>query len=340
MRKGLLGIAVGLALAMAGGVSANPVYGPPAGGWDYVFGGDSALPGDAHSVNGWNALDGTWSHFNGSDAWDGTEIGTDRPGGASALTEGGTTFLRIQDTGDPRDYGFSGDPSNRKLYFGHDITAEGAPGNVLDQGVTISMRARVATDPPLDDLHPDGGGGVAAWPAKGDGYLIHDGGKGNFGIVQANGGTISFSLATAADVGMPWGGLIMNNLNGSAVTGDVDSGEPGSLNMLLLADPTAWHEFWITIQADVSGGGTHRVDILADGLLMPFTFHVTAGNGAEGDFGGVSYLALGAGSTGQAGALDVDYVAWKAGVSQPIPEPGVVGLVLFGLGALIWRRRK
>src|SRR5207249_728196 len=140
------------------------------------------------------------------------------------------------------------------------------------------------------------------YPAAGDGYQIHDGGKGNFGIKQASGGIISFSLATAAD-NASGAGLLMNNRNGTAVSGTVDSGEAGVTNLLAL-DPTRWHEYWITIRADTTGQGTHRVDIYLDGSLTPRTFFVTAGDGS--DYTGISYLAMGCGSTGQSGAFDVD----------------------------------
>ena len=57
------------------------------------------------------ALDGFWNHDNGSSEWDGTapgdpigaQPGGGRPGGVAIFTEGLDTFLRIQDTGDPRD---------------------------------------------------------------------------------------------------------------------------------------------------------------------------------------------------------------------------------------------
>ena len=330
----IIGVLASLALLAAGTASANPIYPDPAGGWTYVFTGDAAAAG----TGGFTALDGTWSQDNGSDSWDGTGIGVGAPpGGASALTEGSAGFLRMQDTGDPRDYAMP-DPSSRKLYFGHDIGAESAASTIVNDGVTISMRARVATGTPLDDRHPDGGGGIVPWPATGDGYLIHDGGKGSFGIKGSGTGIVSFSLATASDLGLPWGGLIMNNLNGSAVSGNVDTGEAGARNLLLLANPTDWHEFWITIKGDTSGGGTHRVDILADGLLAPFTFHVTAGDG--NDYSGSSYLALGLGNTGQSGAIDVDFFAYKSGAFMPIPEPGTVALMLLGLGGLLAARRR
>ncbi|MBN2270694.1 MAG: PEP-CTERM sorting domain-containing protein [Sedimentisphaerales bacterium] len=294
------------------------------GGIIYNYNGSADAPG---SGSVFDALDGTWSHNNGSDEWDGTGIGAGRPGGASSLTLGTDTFLRIQDTGDPRDYGMP-DPSNRKIYFGHDLTADGVSDTFLDDGITLAFRARLSTPPPLDDLHPDGGGGIVPFPAGGDGYLIHDGGKGSIGLHQNAGGTISFSLVTEADgQGMlNSGGLIMNNLNGSSVTGDVDSGETGTLNFLPLDDPTVWHDFIISIFA--GGMGTHVADISVDGGPS-VSFYLTAGSG--NDFDGISYLGIGQGSTGQSGAIDIDYVS-------VIPEPAT--LALLGLGGLMLRRRR
>ncbi len=302
-------------------------------GWTYLYDGNSDAPG---SGSAFDALDGTWSHDNGSDEWDGTGIGTGSPGGAQSIDG----YLRIQETGDPRDHGFSDPGSNRKLYFGHDITAEGAAGNVLDAGVTLSFRARVATGDPLDQTHPDGGDPPSAWPAGGDGYVIHDNGKGPFGIKQADGGIVSFGLALDVEdsTSFAGGGLVMNNLNGAAVSGDVDwQGDDAGTQNILALDPTAWHEFWITIAA--GGSGTHVVDIYADGSLSPTTFEVTAGSGD--DFGGIGYIAMGAGSTPQHGAMDVDFMAWAPGVIQPqVPEPSTALLGVFALTGLAFARRR
>jgi len=290
----------------------------------YTYDGSADAPGSGASFD---ALDGTWSHDNGSDAWDGTRIGMGSPGGAMSLTEGAATFLRIQETGDPRDYGMP-DPSNRKVYLGHNLSADGVSDTFLDDGITLAFRARLSTSDPLDMLHPDGGGGPGVWPAGGDGYLIHDGGKGSIGLRQNASGVISFSLVTQADGegALNSGGLIMNNLNGNAVTGDVDSGEAGTLNFLEF-DPTAWHDFKIDIMA--GGSGTHIVGISLDGA-PGINFEVTAGSG--NDFDGISYLAIGQGSTGQSGAIDIDYVS-------VIPEP--MTLTLLGLGAFgVIRRRR
>jgi hypothetical protein len=298
-----------LVLVVLGGGpdAAAQVYSPPTGGWTYIFTGEAAAGGADFT-----ALDGTWNHANGSDEWDESDIGGGSPGGVSGgLTDGSTTYIRMQDTGDPRDYGFADPGSNRKYYFGHDITAEGASDTILDEGVTLSFRTRIATGDPLDEAHPDGGSATVPWPTAGDGYGIHDGGKSSFSIHQNAGGTISFALANETD-GEAGSVLRMNSLNGTAPSAAVDTGE-GTANILSISDATDWHEFWITIQS--GGAGTHQVRVFNDGGGVPTVFDVTAGDG--NDFTGIRYIATGLGSTGQAGAIDVDFFAWKAGLFDP-----------------------
>lgn len=252
-----------------------------------------------------DALDGTFSHDNGSDEWDGSAIGEGRPGGAMVIDG---TYLRMQETGDPRDHGLD-DPSNRKLYFGHDLSADGASGTLLDDGVTLYFRARVPTDGPLDDIHPNGGGAITPYPAGGDGYGLHSGGKGNIGIKESGGGIISFSLETeGADAGLQMPG---NHLD---------------------IDVTQWHDYYVTIEA--GGAGTHQVSIYVDGNGTPETFDVSADDGS--DYDGITYLALGMGSTGASGALDVDFVVVAPGVEAPggaaeVPLASAWGLGLLGL---------
>jgi len=291
--------------------------------WTYIYKGETA--GAAAGA----ALDGTWDHDNGSDQWDGTAIGAGRPGGVSALIDGDTKYIRLQDTGDPRDHGMGDPGSNRKIFFTHELTQDGlnqaiADSILSDVGITISFRARISTTPPLDDRHPDGGGAVTPWPAGGDGYAIHNGGKGCFGIHQEAGGdqTIGFALVLAGDEeGEPKiagrTGLVMNNLNGTTPTGAVDQqgNDAGTLNLLDIADPTVWHEFWITIEPDTSGGGTHKVTIWYDGdIENASVFHVTAGNGGDESH---SYVSVGVGATQQSGAVDVDFYAYKEGIFNP-----------------------
>ena len=281
-------------LAPLGGGSG---YQEPAGGWTYRYDGDAVASADAA------ALDGTWNHDNGSDAWDASAIGEGRPGGVSLLDDGGDPFIRIQEPGDPRDYGFGDPGSNRKIYFGHDMTPDGVGGDFFTDGITLSFRAKIATGAPLDDQHPDGGGGIAPWPAEGLGYLGHDGGKGNVSISQNGLGTISFSMSLANETAGGVEGLNMNALNGTAPSGDVDPlGEEGISSNLFPVEDLAgdFHEFWITVQADTSGGGTHVVNAYVDGDTSPQTFHVTAGTGS--DFGH-NYIAVGGGATPQIGSV-------------------------------------
>ena len=324
------------AMLVVGTTQAGVSYLDPAGGWTYVYTGDQ-------SISTYNAcLDGTWHHYDagsgGSDAWDGSapgEVGVSpsapAPGGAGVFTDGDTTFLRLQDCGDPRDGGWS-DPSNRKITFAHNVTTEVSnAATILNDGVTLSFRARIPKAPPLDPLYPDGGSGPQAWTPSG--YNIHDDGYGVFGIKQgASGlGVVCFSLAMDTDEGDITGnGLMMNKRNGTAVTGNVDSYDSGGTeNTLTGFDPTEWHEFWIQIVGDTSGGGTHEVTIWMDGDVQnPQTFHVTAGNKHEDAGGGWSgYLVMSLGRTAIAGSQDVDFFGYKPGLHTPKParEPGVAG---------------
>ena len=172
-------------------------YPDPPGGWTYVLNGDQAVCGSG----AFDSLDGTWNRSNGSSEWDCSAIGGtiqsgNFPGGALAVTNGlnpaetNVTYLRIQDPGNPAQYsgatnnGCGGctiaNPANRKILFVHDMTAEGCPNTVLDDGLTITFRARIPTpgktSAPLDSLYPSGesSSGPQPYPADGDGIIIQD----------------------------------------------------------------------------------------------------------------------------------------------------------------------
>ena len=90
------------------------------------------------------SLDGILSHDNGSDQWDGSAIGGEfgdgnRPGGAMIIEEANVNYLRIQDTGDPRDYGYGDPGSNRKVYLGHDLTTDGYSDTIMDDGGNFEL---------------------------------------------------------------------------------------------------------------------------------------------------------------------------------------------------------
>ncbi|MBN2131203.1 MAG: hypothetical protein JW741_17010, partial [Sedimentisphaerales bacterium] len=240
------------------------------------------------------ALDDLWDHDNGSDAWDDSAPGEGSPGGVGPMVEEGVTFLRIQDTGDPRDYGMP-DPSNRKIYLTHRIPAS------LD-GAHVEIGIRVATGAGLDDLHPDGGTETSPWPEGGTGYHIRDNGKGMVGISDGE-QVISFSLAKAGEIaGVETDALVMNNLVGTEPSGDVDTGDAGVANVLAIDDATAWNDLVIDIVA--GGSGTHVVTVSVNGAPAQ-SFDVTSGTGTEENY---AYIAVGSSGTGPVTAFDVDYV--------------------------------
>lgn len=275
----------------------------PPGGWDSVYNGDVDP-----------SMDG-WDYDNGSDAWDGSTIGVGRPGGAGVFTDGDDAFLRIQDTGNP-----GNDPSNRKIFFTKDLTPVFSPGySPLTEGVTMYFRTRVATreSGPLDN-YSDG----RRWPPLGDGYALHNGGKSVIGIWdQLYGGIVSFAPSTSyvnTALGDFTGGegLVMNRLNGTFPSEEVDGDDTaGSANVLDVI-PQDWMDVWVTLEADSSGGGTHRADIYLNGETVPRTFHLTSGvNGDES----YTYAVMGLGATPETGAVDIDFFLVKEGVHLPLP---------------------
>jgi hypothetical protein len=155
-------------------------YLEPSGGWRYEYDGtfndaviDSGCVGGIcppgyGAANDTQALDGNWQHDQ-SDKWDGSgpgEIGPvpegDSPGGVAALVEGSTTYIRIQDAGNPElpGHGWIQGPqdpvnNNRRIFFGHRIETDGplASELVLDNGLTFSIRARIPNSGPIDNIY-------------------------------------------------------------------------------------------------------------------------------------------------------------------------------------------
>ncbi|MCL4786173.1 MAG: hypothetical protein KJ070_05175 [Verrucomicrobia bacterium] len=335
---------------------AQPAFPPPPSGWTYIYNGTQLTVGDPGT--GWTSLDGTWTHDNGSDEWDGSPIGGtfstggfgigNGPGGTILGTQGGVDYLRIQVTGDPRDYGYP-DPSNRKIYFGHNIGSDIDPikaQTIMRDGVTLTFRARIPTlakaGPPLDPLHRDGqqASGVQPYPDSGDGYVTSDGGKGNFVIREGGNGldvpaaAIAFSLTQTNDTtgGNPatgqagFAGLTFNEFNGNQPSASVNFGQ-GSRTNLVPFDPTEWHELYIVLRDDPADIGTHEAFIFLDGNVVPNVFKITGGTGSDLPD---SFLAMGGSATPQNFALDVDWFGYKDEAVFPpgaLLPPSIFGFV-------------
>lgn len=297
------------------------------GEWDYAYDGSQ----DSNDAVG--ALDGAWDHTQ-NDRWDGSGPGEEgtAPGGLKSITEGDVTYLRVQDAGDPRGLGFDDAVSNRKMSLNRDVRGDDINRETfLDDGFTFSFRARLATDGPLDDV--TFGGDQEAWPEGGRGSDIDFDGTGFITLAQGPGNAFSFALADPIvglqdipeDIRPEVGGLIMNNLVGSEPSNSIDTQEITSedeLNLHPVADLTDWTEFWITIEADTSGGGTHKVDIYTDGSTEASTYHITisAANRFE-------EFCICPSFTSGATAVDVDFMAYSNGVQAPTvrtdqPDPG------------------
>jgi hypothetical protein len=233
-------------------------------------------------------LDG-WDHDNKVDKWDGSAPGEGNPGGVAALTEDDTTYLRIQDTGDPRDYGDT-TPTGKTNYSIY-LTQ---PTDFALDGAVIEIRARIATTGTLDAWRKDGGGtfstGLFDWPAGGLGGSFENGthepyGRGNIGIAEKGVGVISFVLTTS--------GLMAGN----------------SGNKISVDDATQWNTY--VIEIDAGGSGTHILKVSANGGDAQ-TFEISAGTGVVENG---TYIAVGSPDIAGrvATAFDVDYikVSWK-----------------------------
>jgi hypothetical protein len=274
MRRNVAFLTILLVLLVCGGTSyALDGWGDPAGGWDLLVEFDDLL-GVALATDDAAALDGTWNHDNGSDAWDGSVPGeADKaPGGVMVEEAEGVVVLSIEDAGDPRDAGFS-DPSNRKLYFTKEIAYD---GDILADGVTLVARMRINPNP-VD--------------APADGYDLHDGAKGQVGI-----GSLAvpklFSLA----------------LDTGALRFGAEDQEP-----VAIANELEFQSIWATVMGD---GDMHNVNVYLNGSTDPvFSGPIALGDGSDSDF--ANYLAVGMGSTGRDGAVQIDYVGYKAGLFAP-----------------------
>ena len=163
-------------------------------------------------------------------------------------------------------------------------------------------------------------------PLIGDGLTPEFGGFGHIQIHQGSApglGNIGFSLAISKNLdpdggGTPDGpGLIINSLNGTTPTNEVDLNEGIRNNIHPVVDPTQWQEFWITIRPNMQFFSTHRLQVYHNGSDKPDIYFVTAGT-CECDAPGAAGLALSGGYTTASSAIDIDFVRVIEGAVAPV----------------------
>jgi len=345
-------------------------YLDPVGGWRYTYDGafDPGINGlpDGYGNGSSLALDGTWVHDQG-DKWDGSapgQVGSapngDSPGGAGRFVDptDQRDYIRIQDAGNPELHGWVQGAThpinnNRRVYFGHDMTQDGALGDELvltNTGITVSFRTRIPNSGPLDDIYSefdldnDTNLDVIPWfqdSPNGRGRPMTNG-RGMINISQnspTNDDTqVGFSLVTSTDVdlfcsvtsgslcnGSGSGGLIMNNLNGNAPSNLIDSESSGTLNMLEITDNdlNEWNEFWITMENNGAVAGNIEVNVYRNGSTTPDTFQVTLAafnNSVYADEDN-PFIEFGISDNAGFGSFDMDFLSYQLGVIAPVAAP-------------------
>jgi hypothetical protein len=344
---------------------------------DYINGNDQNQPGGQGgqpalvnpSTGGiqWIGV-GQWDGTKPGDSLGGVPMGIPplpppSPGGVGAYIDGtGVTFVRIQDAGNPQSYGWADkgeqagpttprqEGNNRRLLFGHEIAKDAEFSGstaVIDNGITISFRARLATAAtgPLDNMFPEGGTSLAntiQWPEDGLGYDVHTGARGMFMISQTTAtgaqSQMGFSILdddTVTVEGLEGNvgskrGLVMNSRAASAAGGTPETNEatPTTANVFEIPDQQLddWQEFWITVQrlAVQFDGNTHEVKVYHNGSVTPQTFQIVLA--LENEFRSSAFLGMGLSSDTRQGAFDVDFFAYKEGVVAPTLNPiGIAG---------------
>lgn len=291
------------------------------GGWDdipfvYTYEAGDGEGAYAAAFNQLGCLDGDWRRSDNSDQWDGSspEDGDGAPGGIAVVTltgegEGGgdASVLSLEDVGDPRGGGFA-DPSNRKLYLWRDTTSE----LDLARGVTLVARWRLNPEPQSLEFANNGGG----LPVP-NGTHLHDQNKGQIGFVQktAASGALAATLSLAiTDAGnLQFAGAFNNTPCSGALFPNEDC---------LDVDESDWVTVWMTAVED-AGGIAYKLYL--NGEPDPQVETVLTGIRADTEnvprpevgTAASSYIQIALGSTGQDGAIEVDYLCVADGAIDP-----------------------
>ncbi len=313
-------------LAAAGLSSRSPIqaqnlggWSAPPAGWDYVYNADADEDEDGEFTGTGGSLDGTWTHNNNSDAWDGSGPGdATLPDGTPRTTKGGAGILAYP--GLAEDGGAASvlavvdaltAGNNRKMWFCHDVSQDAVDGSrALADGLTLIARYRQ-----IPDQNPAApgwqlmDGGIEDDAAQGvvPGYTLRDGGKGGIGFYDVGLGRI-FAFCPYGPDGFQFPPQVAEGL------------KPATL--LKVGDNTIFHSFWINI-----GAGTladrFTVAVYLDGSLTPAAVFENIQLGPNTDCGGISHLHMGFHSSPQKGAFEVDYFGFKIGTFEPFSEcPG------------------
>ena len=263
-------VCAALALAFSSTADARGGWADPAGGWDVAIDFDDYPNPPSTDDNA--ALDGTWMHDNGSDQWDGSAPGSGNPGGVSIDTVAG-----------------AGDGGGDAIVLSIEDTGDPRNDGFADPGSNrkvyfgkdlgpagasmfdagVTLVTRLRVNPSPTD-------------APADGTDLHDGGKGHVGVVSTVGAVANVSLAV--DTG------VLNIVGDNQIDGVVE---------------TEFQAVWLTAVAVADG---LQVDVYVNGSTdAAFSGVVTPGDGS--DLAVDNYVAVGMGSTGRDGAIQIDYVA-------------------------------
>ncbi|MGQ9592406.1 MAG: hypothetical protein ACUVYA_19170 [Planctomycetota bacterium] len=259
MRRVLSSLA---SISLACVVLESPLWADKRGGWDddinfvYCYDADPGEDLYAGTFDALGNLDGSWRRSTQSDQWDGSSPadGDGAPGGAAIRTAAGegedggdASVLSIEDPGDPRSSGYP-DPSNRKLFFWRDTTAD----LDLEEGVTLLARWRLAPEPETPGL------------AGPNGSNLHDGGKGQIGFAQR----VAAGGAPIADIGLAIDdrGKLQVAIPGSGA--DIRCPEDGGTNggYCVDVDEGGWVSVWLAARAS---GGAVEIRAYLNGDLSP-----------------------------------------------------------------------
>jgi hypothetical protein len=306
-----------LILAVPSVLLARGGWTDPLTGWDYVYeanvGGDLYVAGD----NVVGLLDGTWAQntgvldettglLDGTSMWDGSAPGvfntteTDpittyllgpAPGGVKVICPEGQLgedglqlcYLLIEDVGNPTDTAVFptrySEPSNRKLYFYHSIDA------TSENGWTLMARLRlspVAVDPNVDMTAGWNGAVASDLPM----VAVHD----------TEEGTVGFSINDA----------------GKLVVLSDDAAHEVNIDL-----PTEWVTVWLSAIERVDEG-TYDLRVFIDGQTTPaLTLSRVAAPISEITGSSNHWISIGSCRTGADTSLQIDYVAFKAGIYEP-----------------------